>query len=89
MTELMQAHRQHTPAGRRLAVCPATYADTTCEACGACAKTREAIIGFPAHGHWRQVEAATAARDIAVGEAWTFQEHRTMAQVIAEEATAA
>jgi hypothetical protein len=47
------------------------------------------VIGFPAHGAWRQVEAATAARDIAVGAPWTFSEHRTMAQVIAEEVTAA
>ena len=42
-----------------------------------------------AHGAWRHVEAATAARDIAVGAPWTFSEHRTMAQVIAEEVTAA
>jgi len=42
-----------------------------------------------AHGAWRQVEAAMAARDVAVGEPWTFPEHRTMAEVIADEATAA
>ena len=44
------------------------------------------LIGFPAHGSWRRVEAATAARDVAAGERWTFPEHRTMAQVIADEA---
>jgi hypothetical protein len=76
----------HTPAGRRIAVCPASYTNTTCEACGACARQRQAIIGFPAHGGWRVVEKATAARDVNPGEPWTFPDHRTMAQVIAEEA---
>jgi len=80
---------RHTPAGRRIAVCPATYSDATCKTCGACAHVRDAVIGFPAHGAWRQVEAATAARDIAVGESWAFTSHRSMAEVIAEEATAA
>jgi len=80
---------RHTPAGRRVAICPATYSDATCKTCGACARVRDAVIGFPAHGAWRQVEAATAARDVTVGEPWTFSEHRTMAQVIAEEPTAA
>ena len=46
---------------------------------------REAVIGFPAHGPWRVVEQATAARDVAVGESWAFREHRTMAEVIAQE----
>ena len=36
--------------------------------CGACARVRDAVIGFPAHVAWRQVEAATAARDVATGE---------------------
>jgi hypothetical protein len=44
------------------------------------------VIGFPAHGAWRRVEAATAARDVPVG---AFTGHRSMAEVIAEEATAA
>jgi hypothetical protein len=47
------------------------------------------VIGFPAHGAWRQVEAATAARDVAVGESWAFTNHRSMAEVIAEETAAA
>ena len=79
----------HRPAGRRIAVCPSTYVDTTCEECGACARMRDAVIGFPAHGAWRVVEKATAARDVPVSEPWVFPEHRTMAEVIADEATAA
>jgi hypothetical protein len=75
----------HTPAGRRIAVCPATYTGTTCDACRACAKPREAVIGFPAHGGWRVVEQAIAARDVPPGERWSFPEHRTMAEVIAGE----
>jgi hypothetical protein len=78
----------HTPAGRRIAVCPASYTETTCAACGACARHRQAIIGFPAHGGWRVVEKATAARDVRPGQPWTFPDHRTMALVIAEEEAA-
>jgi hypothetical protein len=74
-----------TPAGRRIAICPATYTAATCKSCGACAEPREAVIGFPAHGPWRMVEKATAARDVPAGRSWAFREHRTMAQVIAEE----
>ena len=80
---------RYTPAGRRIAICPATYSDATCKTCGACARVRDAVIGFPAHGAWRQVEAATAARDVPPGENWVFRDHRTMAEVIADEATAA
>ena len=76
---------RHTPAGRRIAVCPATYSDATCKTCSACARVRDAVIGFPAHGAWRQVEAAMAARDVPAGESWVFPEHRTMAEVIAAE----
>jgi hypothetical protein len=47
------------------------------------------VIGFPAHGAWRQVEAAIAARDVPPGERWVFRDHRTMAEVIADEATVA
>jgi len=46
------------------------------------------VIGFPAHGAWRQVDVATAARDVAVGESWAFTTHRLMAEVIADESTA-
>jgi hypothetical protein len=80
---------RYTPAGRRIAICPATYSDATCKTCGACARVRDAVIGFPAHGAWRQVEAATAARDVAPGESWVFHDRRTMAEVIAEETVAA
>jgi hypothetical protein len=80
---------RYTPSGRRIAVCPATYSNATCKTCGACARVRDAVIGFPAHGAWRQVEAAMAARDVPAGESWVFHEHRTMAEVIAEEPTAA
>jgi hypothetical protein len=77
---------RHTPAGRRIAICPATYSDATCKTCGACARVRNAVIGFPAHGAWREVEAAMAARDVPAGESWTFGDHRTMAEVIEDEA---
>jgi hypothetical protein len=80
---------RYTPAGRRIAICPATYSDATCKTCGACARVRDAVIGFPAHGAWQKVEKATAARDVAAGEPWIFLNHRTMAEVIADEATAA
>lgn len=76
---------RHTPGGRRIAICPATYTDATCKSCGACAGPRDAIIGFSAHGAWRLVEKATAARDVPPGDSWAFRDHRTMAEVIAEE----
>ena len=79
---------RYTPAGRRIAICSATYSDATCKTCGACALVRDAVIGFPAHGAWRQVEAAMAARDVSAGESWAFREHRTMAEVIAGETAA-
>lgn len=40
-----------TPQGRKVVVCPATYRDdTSCATCGLCARQRETIVGFPAHG---------------------------------------
>lgn len=41
-----------TPAGRQVAICPATISDdVNCASCGLCAMIdRKAIIGFPAHG---------------------------------------
>jgi hypothetical protein len=80
---------RYPPAGRRIAICPATYSDTTCKTCAACSRIRNAVIGFPAHGAWRRVEAEMAARDVPVGESWTFGDHRTMAEAIAEETAAA
>jgi hypothetical protein len=67
---------RHTPAGRRIAVCPATYSDATCKSCGACASVRDAVIGFPAHGAWRRVEAATAARDVPGRDNWAVRDHQ-------------
>jgi hypothetical protein len=52
----------HTPAGRRIAICPATYTDTTCRDCGACARLRAAVIGFPAHG-WQVLRADAVATE--------------------------
>jgi hypothetical protein len=40
-----------TPKGRKVIVCPATIRDNvSCATCQLCARNREAIIGFPAHG---------------------------------------
>ncbi len=45
----------HTPAGRRIVVCPATYRDdVTCASCQLCQRAeRKTIVGFPAHGQSR------------------------------------
>lgn len=41
-----------TPKGRDIAVCPATFVDTSCEKCQVCARKEQidVVIGFPAHG---------------------------------------
>jgi hypothetical protein len=40
-----------TPGGRTIAICPATYLETSCADCGLCAvRDRKVIVGFPAHG---------------------------------------
>jgi hypothetical protein len=80
---------RHTPAGGRIAICPATYSNATGKTCAACAHVRDAVIGFPAHGAWRKVEVAIAARDVRVGHSWAFRDHRTMAEVIAAKTQAA
>ena len=54
-----------------------------------CARVRDAVIGFPAHGAWRKVEKGTAARDVPVGDSWAFRDHRTMAEISAAETQAA
>lgn len=42
---------RRTPKGRKIAVCPQTYIDVRCIDCRACvAFSRNAVIGFPAHG---------------------------------------
>lgn len=48
-----------TPAGNKVAVCPATYReDVTCATCQLCQRQdRGVIVGFPAHGtQWKKVE---------------------------------
>lgn len=41
-----------TPKGRKVIVCPATIRDdVSCMTCGLCARLRDAIVGFPAHGN--------------------------------------
>ena len=52
-----------TPAGRHVAICPATISDNvTCASCGLCAEAgRKSIIGFPAHGN-RKAKASAIAR---------------------------
>ena len=40
-----------TPDGRKVVICPATQRDdVTCQSCGLCARLRDCIVGFPAHG---------------------------------------
>lgn len=41
-----------TPQGRKVIVCPATYANTDCQKCKVCAHARSGgvVVGFPAHG---------------------------------------
>jgi hypothetical protein len=48
--------KQLTPAGRTIAICPATYSKTTCLDCQLCTRPRKngVIIGFPAHGTGRR-----------------------------------
>lgn len=51
-----------TPAGRKVVICPATVRDNvSCETCGLCARLRDAIIGFPAHGPSKARAGAIAA----------------------------
>ncbi len=43
---------RRTPGNRKIAICPATYADVSCVECGVCADgdRKGVIVGFPAHG---------------------------------------
>jgi hypothetical protein len=47
-----QTTNSRTPEGRKIVVCPATVRDdVSCATCGLCAiASRDAIVGFPAHG---------------------------------------
>ena len=51
-----------TPKGRKVTICPATYReDVTCASCGLCARLRDVIIGFPAHGAQKKKASAIAS----------------------------
>jgi len=54
-----------TPNGRRVVVCPATYQDdVSCATCKLCARQRDSIVGFPAHGTGkRKADQAVAQSD--------------------------
>lgn len=54
-----------TPAGRKVAICPAAISDNMdCARCGLCAvRDRKAIIGFPAHGASKRKAEAVALGD--------------------------
>ena len=55
-----------TPAGRKIVVCPATIRDdVTCADCGLCARLRDAIVGFPAHGTSKRKADAVARHEVA------------------------
>jgi hypothetical protein len=58
-----QASNTVTPNGRKVVVCPATQRDNvSCATCGLCARQRDAIVGFPAHGtSKRKVDAIARA----------------------------
>lgn len=56
------ATNQTTPAGRKVVICPATIRDdVSCADCGLCARTRDFIIGFPAHGAAKRKASLIAA----------------------------
>jgi hypothetical protein len=51
-----------TPKGRKVVVCPAVVKDdVSCEDCGLCARLRDAIVGFPAHGTGKKKADAVAS----------------------------
>jgi hypothetical protein len=51
-----------TPKGRKVIVCPATVKDdVSCATCQLCARNRDAIIGFPAHGSSKRKADKVAA----------------------------
>jgi hypothetical protein len=53
---------QTTPAGRKVVICPATIRDdVSCADCSLCARVRDFVIGFPAHGAAKRKASAIAA----------------------------
>lgn len=58
-----QTENTTTPKGRKVVVCPATVRDdVSCKTCGLCARLRDAIVGFPAHGAAHRKADAIASR---------------------------
>lgn len=57
-----QTRNTHTPAGRRVVVCPATQREgVTCATCKLCAWSgRKVVVGFPAHGARKAVASQMA-----------------------------
>jgi hypothetical protein len=52
----------YTPNGARVVICPATYKDkVSCDTCRLCVRTRETVVGFPAHGTSKKKASAVAA----------------------------
>ena len=53
-----------TPAGRKVATCPATYRDdVTCASCQLCQRRdRKVIVGFPVHGFQKNAARAIARK---------------------------
>lgn len=68
-TETLNEYKQRidinnikTDAGRKVTVCPATYMDdVSCESCKLCARMRDVIVGFPAHGNGKKKADAVAS----------------------------
>ncbi len=57
-----QLENTATPAGRKIVVCPAVVRDgVSCATCGLCARLRDVIVGFPAHGASKRKADAIAA----------------------------
>lgn len=57
-----QTENTTTPAGRKIVVCPAVVRDNvSCASCGLCARQRDFIVGFPAHGAGKRKASAIAA----------------------------
>ena len=62
-----QKENTTTPKGRKVVVCPATQRDdVSCMTCGLCARLRDAIVGFPAHGNAAKKANAIAAQSRAL-----------------------
>ena len=54
-----------TPKGRKIVVCPATVRDdVSCATCQLCAKHRDAIVGFPAHGSSKRKADTVASQGV-------------------------